>query len=658
MEKRALRRLPVTEASCKDVEFIRRVSGLVWIMKAKKEQTKDGQYLVVSFFHRDDLLTGKKRPVLRTFFGSEDYLSENLENKKNHWRTGARWNLLKSGWDDSGNCASASAEDERRIRKWFGSKEENAADSIDTFQRGILNARLESKHQKMRNKIERVMQSVPELPDGFDEWIDQEFMWRSRYFFYRYEKRAELNGICSQCRQKGKMRRSLLRNGARVICPVCGKELTARPIGKMPAYGCDESSTVLVQMAGNRLLLRFFHIRKYYSKEKPEAYDPYRKEYLRLFYEEGRWERYEWAYSSCYPGKGWVPERYGFDDDKVVLCPIQLKEAITGTPLAYSGLAEAASHLKDHQIDVLRYLQIWKKYPEMEKLIKCGFFRVIDDFCRYPYFFQPGKLLDGEKDKLYQVLGMPGKACYAALPREISCAELAFLQKYCKFSAKPSPAAITKCAAFHLTDQRLLDYMKYVSIEKMLKYCALQAGEKERKEFIANWADYLGWCESLGYDLKDRYYLFPKDFHRAHDRVYEEYQKHRDKLEKKKLAQERRKGTLRLKSIQKQLGSISDGQLVIVVPKTSKEIEEEGKRLHHCVANYISKVIDGKTLILFLRKKETIDIPFRTLEWRDGEFKQCQGYGNREHNDEEITGFLEYAQSQIREKLMEEEKTV
>ena len=69
MEKRALRRLPVTEASCKDVEFIRRVSGLVWIMKAKKEQTKDGQYLVVSFFHRDDLLTGKKRPVLRTFFG-------------------------------------------------------------------------------------------------------------------------------------------------------------------------------------------------------------------------------------------------------------------------------------------------------------------------------------------------------------------------------------------------------------------------------------------------------------------------------------------------------------------------------------------------------------------------------------------------------------
>lgn len=501
MEKRALRRLPVTEASCKDVEFIRRVSGLVWIMKAKKEQTKDGQYLVVSFFHRDDLLTGKKRPVLRTFFGSEDYLSENLENKKNHWRTGARWNLLKSGWDDSGNCASASAEDERRIRKWFGSKEENAADSIDTFQRGILNARLESKHQKMRNKIERVMQSVPELPDGFDEWIDQEFMWRSRYFFYRYEKRAELNGICSQCRQKGKMRRSLLRNGARVICPVCGKELTARPIGKMPAYGCDESSTVLVQMAGNRLLLRFFHIRKYYSKEKPEAYDPYRKEYLRLFYEEGRWERYEWAYSSCYPGKGWVPERYGFDDDKVVLCPIQLKEAITGTPLAYSGLAEAASHLKDHQIDVLRYLQIWKKYPEMEKLIKCGFFRVIDDFCRYPYFFQPGKLLDGEK-------------------------------------------------------------------------------------------------------------------------------------------------------------SISDGQLVIVVPKTSKEIEEEGKRLHHCVANYISKVIDGKTLILFLRKKETIDIPFRTLEWRDGEFKQCQGYGNREHNDEEITGFLEYAQSQIREKLMEEEKTV
>ena len=68
MEKRALRRLQITAASCKDVEFIRRVPGLVWIMKAKKEQTKDGQYLVVSFFHRDDLLTGKKKTGVENFF--------------------------------------------------------------------------------------------------------------------------------------------------------------------------------------------------------------------------------------------------------------------------------------------------------------------------------------------------------------------------------------------------------------------------------------------------------------------------------------------------------------------------------------------------------------------------------------------------------------
>ena len=41
-----------------------------------------------------------------------------------------------------------------------------------------------------------------------------------------------------------------------------------------------------------------------------------------------------------------------------------------------------------------------------------------------------------------------------------------------------------------------------------------------------------------------------------------------------------------------------------------------------------------------------------------GSLNSARVMANREHNDEEITGFLEYAQSQIREKLMEEEKTV
>ena len=656
MKKAMLKKLPVAKVSAEDIEFITRVPHLTWLMKAKREQTENGQYLVISYFYRNDILTGEKTPRLRTFFSRQDYLSEELHTGKSCWKTGSRRNLLRAYSYDFQTCASASQNEETVIQEWFDMPNETGVSAIDIFQKKVMEERLKKKHRKIREQIEKTMRHVPALPDGFSEWIDQDFMWESRYFFYRYGRRKKLEGVCSQCREKSMVDRTLLRNGGKMLCPVCGKELTARPEGKMAACRWDEGLAVVLQKNGKELLLRFFSIRKYYLKGKTEKYQPHQEEYLRLFYDGRGWKRYEWATAGYYAGKGWVPGRYRFNSRKAVLCPLHLKEALEGTSFAYCGLEEAISYLKDRPLDIPWYLETWHKYPELEKLIKCGFYRLLQDFCSYSYLFKIPELLDGTRNRLYQILRMPGKGCYAALPKEIGCAELAFLQKYCNLSSAPKPAVIARCAALHLTEQRLLAYLRYAPMEKMLDYLAVQTKGKEKTGFASSWADYLNWCELLEYDLKDWYYLFPQDFQQEHDRVYEEYRKRKDKLEKKKLALERQRATLRLKSVRKQLGKISDGQMEIIIPKTAREIEEEGKRLHHCVAGYIPAVAEGKTVILFLRKKESTKIPFRTLEWKDGDFKQCQGKGNREENDEKILKFLEFARERIRERLTENGK--
>ena len=57
-----------------------------------------------------------------------------------------------------------------------------------------------------------------------------------------------------------------------------------------------------------------------------------------------------------------------------------------------------------------------------------------------------------------------------------------------------------------------------------------------------------------------------------------------------------------------------DEEYLIVAPKESDDLAKEGMELHHCVKSYIDAVSEGRTNILFLRKKEEPEKPFFTIE--------------------------------------------
>lgn len=67
----------------------------------------------------------------------------------------------------------------------------------------------------------------------------------------------------------------------------------------------------------------------------------------------------------------------------------------------------------------------------------------------------------------------------------------------------------------------------------------------------------------------------------------------------------------------------------IVCPKTPKELVKEGRRLKHCVGDYVNKMIKGKALIFFLRKNEELEKPYFTIEVTSkGKIKQVHGFDN------------------------------
>ena len=73
-----------------------------------------------------------------------------------------------------------------------------------------------------------------------------------------------------------------------------------------------------------------------------------------------------------------------------------------------------------------------------------------------------------------------------------------------------------------------------------------------------------------------------------------------------------------------------EDELAVIAPTLPGDLANEGIELHHCVKSYIEKVANGKTNIMFIRKKTEIDKPFFTVEVsNNGVVEQVHGFGNR-----------------------------
>lgn len=119
------------------------------------------------------------------------------------------------------------------------------------------------------------------------------------------------------------------------------------------------------------------------------------------------------------------------------------------------------------------------------------------------------------------------------------------------------------------------------------------------------------------------------ELHRYHNMLIEiniTDKEARDKEEQERL----NKLAAKLYDQRKEKFEYADDNFSIVVPKEMNKITKEGVYLHHCVGGYISRVAEGRTNILFLRKNEEIDIPFFTIEVNNhNEVIQIHGLYNR-----------------------------
>lgn len=152
--------------------------------------------------------------------------------------------------------------------------------------------------------------------------------------------------------------------------------------------------------------------------------------------------------------------------------------------------------------------------------------------------------------------------------------------------------------------------------------------------------DYLEAVKGLGLDLTDTKNIFPKDIFRMHDLRVDEYAS----FKAKKKAEERAKFESDFsKKCQEYFKLAEQGETYqVVIPEHISDLIYEGDKLHHCVGKmgYDKKVIDGVSIIAFVRRVEEPTQPFVTVEYKPKEHKVTQCYA--EHDTKPSQEVLDY----------------
>ena len=146
-------------------------------------------------------------------------------------------------------------------------------------------------------------------------------------------------------------------------------------------------------------------------------------------------------------------------------------------------------------------------------------------------------------------------------------------------------------------------------------------------------------CIRMCRQMEIPYERFPKDIRKLHDAISANYRVRQDKIRSQAFDQKCAE--------YKEVGITSD-QYFIRFPHDFAELIMEGSTMHHCVASYADRVIDGTSIIFFMRKANEAEMPYITMEFdRKGELVQARKNRNAPIGNSEESAFIRKFQKEV-----------
>jgi hypothetical protein len=292
-----------------------------------------------------------------------------------------------------------------------------------------------------------------------------------------------------------------------------------------------------------------------------------------------------------------------------------LQEILAGTKCKYSSLWTLVGANPGKRIDVLAFLQGYK--PCYEYLIKMGFYRlVVEDGW--------GESLNKNAKNITELLGVPKSWIPELKKMNPSMDELRLFRAAYKAGKTTTAEEIKDIENVIGVDTEIFS-LKVSTTYKITKYFRPLIrddgwGERNAHGAFSLWKDYIGFCKGLKWDIKNEFILFPKDLKKAHDEAMNLWEEKKDEAADQRIREMYPKYNSRFHWEYK--------NLVMVIPRCADDIRQEAQNQHNCVASYIERVAEQKTVILFLRREAEPQKSYYTVEYHAGKVVQCRCFGN------------------------------
>lgn len=485
--------------------------------------------------------------------------------------------------------------------------------------------------------------TLPEIPETFKNHC-MDAIPKIPIFYRRKGKYAEC--MCGKC-GIGYTTEEVPQRGNQTVCKVCGHR------GQWKWKRCtrrqwDQNDITLVQCTTDKnLVMRIFRIS--YSYQQDYEADIQLIEKRRFFLHMG--DVYKFYNTLFYDyKKGSWDKRWGRESDHEFVDIDNFypgyRQAINESVLKYCDPHEITAMTQWHQGDYGKALIVYARNPAVEMFAKSGLKGIVAHLMEKE---GRSKLINRRAKTIYGQLRIKDKQALKYLLADkgkISTLEVLQLEKKKKVRFTDEQRTFLK--------MRYGEYRGMESTEFLLQYMTIQQlmnrVEKYLKEekyysigsVIIEYRDYLEMRMELGYDMANELYLHPRSLKEKHDLMVKERNAKKDELHSTKMMQKYPDIAKRYKSLCKKY-AYSDQNFVIRPAKDAAEIVAEGRELQHCVGreNYLSGHNKGKSFILLLRKKESPNEPYYTIEICDDEIIQWYGLRDKKPDKEIIEPWLD-----------------
>lgn len=444
--------------------------------------------------------------------------------------------------------------------------------------------------------------------------------------------------------------KSAVTSGGTCVCPVCGKGLRALHIGSFKS--CTEIDSRICMSVHNvdgRLAMLSWVIKKFLHSDGSVSYfyNGYEgiviveKTIVRIKMYSKFMSSYSWCSDWMYTKK--------YDDQLGTFSRQEIVEAsplvVEQTDCAHSALAEYLNGTGE--LFPARYIQLWLKHPNVENLTRQGFSRyisaVIEKSISYngSYYTRSFNIKETErfvnwsKVKPSDMLGLSKDEL--ELARSVSFEALDFYKDIKKSKGlRLDKDMLCTIEKWNLYSVRSLIFAPvhgyFAPLIHTINYLERQKASAMQKGIVSiqYLEDYWNALFKV-YRSMPRELLWPRDLIRAHDQMVLRVKEKEDAKLNAKIAS-------RLEELSDLTYKDEELGFFIRPAESQGELIKEGKLLHHCVGGYASAYADGKTVILFIRRINDPEIPFYTLEYKNGSVQQNRG----DHNCARTSEIIEF----------------